>query len=549
MTRSQGPTRRAVMAFGAAAVAGLPRLSFAQTRAVPPPPGEPKGQVIVGLSQEPTKFNPHFPAIEVDQGVWMQVFSPLWMVDPTGDLLPRLAKEIPTVANGGVSPDGLTWRIRLREGVKWHDGAPFGAEDVKFTLDLINNKDFAAGSRTGHNLVRDIQVVSPTELTWRMERAYAPYLAILAWTFIVPKHVLGTGDPNTAPFNNAPIGTGPFRWGERVAGDHITLLANKDYFGPGPYLERLIFKYIPDLTVMYTQFRTGEIDQTGLQGITPDHYDEAKTLAGRVISTYSTAAIETIAPNLEHPALRDKAVRQALYAAINKKAITDAIYYGLPKPTESFLPRESWAFNPDLPVQEYNPAKANKLLDDAGWVRGSDGIRVKGGVRLEFANSTTAGNHVREQAQQLLMQDWKAIGAAMTINNMPAAVIWADFWRLSRFDSLMVGTTYMMGADPEATDRFSSAGIPAKGGSGKNVQQYVNPRVDELLKAGVTTFDQDKRRKIYQEIQALVREDVVFLPLFQYTNVQGIKEGLIGYKPNPNTLVNTWNCETWYWAK
>lgn len=543
-------SRRTFLAAGAAASTALPALTFAQTKPLPPPPSAPKGQVIVGLSQEPTKFNPLMTAIEVDQGIWMNVFSPLWAVDPTGKLLPRLAREIPSVENGGVSADGLSWRIRLREGVKWHDGKPFTADDVKFTLDLINNKDFQSAGRTGHNLVRDIQIVSPTEITWRMESPYAPYAAILAWTFIVPKHVLGAADdPNNAPFNNAPVGTGPFRWAERVPGDHITLVANPDYFGSGPYLERLVFKYIPDLTVLYTQFRTGEIDHIGLQGITADHYEEAKGLPGRQIFAYSTPTIETIYPNHGHKALGEKIVREALYYGINKQAITDTIYYGLPKGTESVLPSESWAFNPDLPKHIYDPAKANKLLDEAGWARGSNGIRAKGGVRLEFANSTTAGNQLREQAQQLLMQDWKKIGAAMTINNMPAAVVWGDFWRQSRFDSLMVGTIYMMGADPEITDRFSSAGTPVKGGAGKNVGQYANPKVDELMKAGISTFDQDKRKAIYREIQTILRDDLVVLPIFQWASVQGVKEGLIGYQVNGNAQVNTWNCETWYWAK
>ena len=125
--------------------------------------------------------------IEVDEGVYFNLFSALWRVDPKGNFLPDLAAEIPTLANGGISADGLSWRIKLRDNVKWHDGTPFTAEDVKFNLDLINNPKFAAGRRAGHELVRDIKVVSPTEITWRMERPYAPYPSILSWTFIVPE--------------------------------------------------------------------------------------------------------------------------------------------------------------------------------------------------------------------------------------------------------------------------------------------------------------------------------------------------------------------------
>ncbi len=513
------------------------------------PPAAPKGQVIVGLSQEPTRFNPLMPAIEVDQGVWWNLFSPLWGVLPDGSFNPMLAKEVPSLENGGISADGLTWRVKLRDDVKWHDGTPFTAEDVKFTIDLINNPKFRAGSRAGHDQVRDLTVVGPHEITWKMAEANAVYISRLAWTFLVPRHILGAvADPNDAPFNNAPVGTGPFVWGERVAGDHLLLRANPHYFGSGPYLERLVFKYIPDMTVMYTQFRTGEIDYTSIQGISPDHYAEAKKLANRVISVNPSASIESITPNLEKPQLADRAVREALYYGMNKKAIIDAIYYGLPTPTESFLPAQSWAYDSTLPKQQHDPARANKILDAAGWARGSDGIRAKGGVRLAFSDSTTAGNYAREQAQQLLIQDWKAIGAALTIRNMPAAVIWGDYYRLSQFDSVMIGVTFGIGSDPDVTDRFASWAIPAKGGSGRNPSQYANAKVDKLLRQGVAEFDPTRRKAIYAGIQQQVREDLAILPMFQYATIEGTKKGLVGYTPNINALSNCWNCGSWYWA-
>ena len=283
------------------------------------------------------------------------------------------------------------------------------ADDVKYTIDLINNPEFRAGRRAGHELVKDIKVVSPTEITWRLEKPYAPYPAILSWTFIVPKHILEKEkDVNNAAFNNAPVGTGAFKWTERVAGDHITLAAHDKFHGDGPYLERLIFKYIPDMTVLYTQFQTGDVDYTGLQGISADKYEEAKGAAGSSGEVASPQPfIENIALNLGLPVFQDLAVRQALLAGMDKDSIIQALYYGVPTPTESFLPKESWAYNPDLPKHAYDPEKAKKLLEDAGWVDSGDGVRAKDGVRLEFANSTTAGNHIREQAQQLLQQNWQ----------------------------------------------------------------------------------------------------------------------------------------------
>jgi peptide/nickel transport system substrate-binding protein len=382
-----------------------------------------------------------------------------------------------------------------------------------------------------------------------MERPYAPYMSILAWTFLVPKHLLdGAADPNATPFNNAPVGTGPFRWGERQPGDHITLLANPHHFEKGPYLERVTFKYIPDLTVLYTQFRTGEIDYIGLQGITPDHYKEAKGLANRNVMAIPQAFVESITLNLGRPQFQDKAVRQALYLAMDKKSIIDDIYYGLPRPTDSFYPRESWAYNDKLPVQTYDPDKAKAILDAAGWKPGAGGVREKNGVRLAFTNSTTAGNHVREQAQQLLQQNWQDIGAAMTIKNMPAAVIWGDYFSQSQYDSVMVGEDFLVGPDPDVTYYFDSHSTPAKGGAGDNTMQYVNPQVDQLLRDGAGTTDQAKRQAIYQQLAGIIRDDLPILPIFQYAMTEGTKAGLNGYKPNINVQVNSWNIAEWYWS-
>ena len=545
------PNRRQFMLLGASAAAGLTvsTSAFAQTERPTNPPGKPRGQVIAALSQEPTVFHPLMPAIEVDQGVWWQVFSPLWFIGPDGKFVPDLVREIPTIENGGISADGLTWKIKLRSDVKWHDGTAFTAEDVKFSLELINNPDFRVRNRVGHSLVKDIKVVAPDEIHWRMEAPYSPYMSILSLTFMVPKHILEkVTDPNSSPFHNAPVGTGPFRWGERVPGDHILLNAHTGYHGKGPYLERVVFKYIPDLTVLYTQFRTGQVDYTGLQGILPNFVQEAKTLRGRKIFVSPVASVEHVAPNLEFGPFVDRTVREALYLAINKKAIIDALNYGLPTLSESFVPQQAWSFQQGLPQHSYDPAKANALLDAAGWVRGAGGVREKGGVKLEFTNSTTSGNAVREQTQQLLMQDWRAIGAAMRVNNMPAAVIWGDFWQQSKFNSVLVSVNFMLGSDPDVTPRFGSGAIPAKGGRGFNTYQYQSPEADRLLAEGARQFDLAQRKVVYGDLQKLIRKDLAILPLFQGFIAEGVKEGLQGFQPNINTSSNCWNIREWFWT-
>lgn len=514
------------------------------------PPSAPEGRVVAGISQEPTTFNPLMPGSEVDQGIWWQLFSTLWLIDAEGNFIPDLALEVPSVENGGLSEDGLSWTVKLRDDAKWHDGTPFTAEDVKFTLELINNPNFKAGNRVGHKLVKDITVVSDHEIKWTMSEPFTPYMSVLSQTFMVPKHILGAAaDPNTADFNSAPVGTGAFRWGERRAGELIRLEANPDYHGDGPFLEEVVFRYIPDQTVLYTQFKAGELDYLGLSGIQPAFEAEARDLPGVRIVGAPMAFVEHVALNLENPIFADKAVRQALFLGMNRKARIEAIYQGRPRETESYVPLGHWAYDDALPEHRYDPEAAKAILDAAGWVPGPDGVRVKDGRRLSFTNSTTSGAQSRELSQQLLQQDWAQIGVEMKIENMPAAVIWGDFWQKSQYESVMVASNFLTGSDPDVTLRFSSKSIPAKGGSGLNTYQYQNPEVDALLAEGTRESDQQKRKEIYRKIQEIIRDDLVFLPVSQSMMVEGVKEKLIGHQPNINTSSNAWNMRTWFWAE
>jgi peptide/nickel transport system substrate-binding protein len=547
-------SRRAFV--GAAAAAGFSvamaerllattTVAAAPARQDEPPQG---GQVIVGLSQEPTIFNPLKSTLEVDRGVQFAIFDSLWRIDPDAVLHANLATEIPSVENGGISDDGLTYTFRLRDDAAWHDGEPFTAADVVFSHQTIMNPDFVPGTRIGHDQVAEISAPDDHTVTMTLAAPYAPFLLTWADTYIVPEHVLAeVEDLNTAEFNStAPVGTGPFTFQERVAGDHITLQANPNYHGPGPYLDTVIFKYVPDLNVLYTQFQTGEVDATGIQGITAENFAEAQTLEGKVIHSEPTGFVEFIYMNHGNPVFQDLAVRQALYAAMDKQNIIDTIYYGVHGPIETYLPTQSWAYNPDLEPHVFDIAAANAILDEAGWAPGDDGIRQKDDVRLSFTNSTTAGNAVREQAQQYLQQTWAEIGVDMQIENMPAAVIWGDYFNQSQYDSVMVGWTNP--PDPDGTSRFHSAYIPAQGGGGQNTMQYKNEELDALWEAGVAELDQEARAEIYRQAQQIMRDDLAYLPIFQYVFIEGTAEGLENYRQNAFVVSNQWNIYEWYWS-
>ena len=507
------------------------------------------GQVIVGLSQEPTLFNPVLSGLEVDRGAQYAIFDSLWRIDENAQLVPNLATEIPTRDNGGVSADGLAYTFKLRQDAKWHDGTPLTAKDVLFTHTKIMDPNIPSPIKLGHDKVASIEAPDDATIRLTLSEPFAPFLIVWGDTYIVPQHILEGQDFLTTDFNSTkPVGSGPFTFVNRTPGETIELAANPTYHGPGPYVDRLIIKYLQDTNILFTQFKTGEVDYTGLQGILASHFEEANTLADRVINKAPTAFVEFINPNFGKPIFQDKAVRQAMYDAMDKENIVAQVYLNIHTPSETYLAETSWANNPDLPKHEYNPDKAKAGLDAAGWTEGDDGIREKEGVKLSFTNSTTAGNDVRAQAQQYLQQTWKDVGIDMQIDNMPPAVIWGDYHTKSQYDTVMVGEISGIGGDPDATARFASSQIPVKTGTGKNTMQYANPEVDRLLAEGARESDQAKRTEIYFQVQSILRDDLAVLPIFHYTIVEGTKKGLTNYKGNAFVVSNMWNINEWYWA-
>lgn len=540
------PMAGALFAQSAAAAGGGASSKSAARAQTTPKKG---GQVIAGLSQEPTLFNPILSNLEVDRGVQYAIFDTLWRIDENAQFVPDLATEIPTVANGGISADGLNYTVKIRTDAKWHDGTPLTIKDVVFTHTTILDPKVPSPIKLGHDKVAKAETPDDFTLKMTLSEPFAPFLIVWSDTYIVPQHILQGQDLTTSDFNSTkPVGSGPFTFVSRTPGESIELAANPAYHGPGPYLDKLIVKYLQDTNILFTQFKTGEVDYTGLQGILASNYVEAQTLADRVINKAPTSFVEFIYPNFGNPIFGDKAVRQAMYDAMDKENILSTIYLDIHTNSETYLAESSWANDPNLPKHEYSPDKAKAGLDAAGWTVGDGGVRAKDGVKLSFTNSTTKGNNVREQAQQYLQQTWKDVGIDMQIDNMPPAVIWGDYYQKSKFDTVMVGEISGVGGDPDATARFASTQIPVQSGAGKNNMQYKNPELDTLLAQGAKEVDQQKRKAIYYKVQEIVRADLAVLPIFHYTNVEGTKAGLTNYKGNAFVVSNMWNVNEWFWA-
>ena len=552
LSRRDALKRAAALGLSASAIAAwsqaVDAAPDARGRAVDARAQAAGGEVIVGTSQETVNYNPLTYANNgPDTAPEVLMFDSLMKIMPDGSLTANLASEVPTVANGGISADGLTWTFKLRTDVKWHDGQPFSSADVKFTYDTVMTGK-GIRSKLGHDRVGNFQTPDDATVVITLKEAYAPFS--LVWTqgttAVIPKHILDGKDLLTDPFNtSAPVGTGPFKFVEHVGGDHLTVERNPDYhLGPAK-LDRVILKVIPELPTLYTQLKTGEIDLIDYQGIPADRFEEAQKTDGIVAFSYPGSYVEFIYFNNGKPQFQEKAVKQALSHAIDVDTILETIYYNTQPKTVTYLSPAHWAYNGNVTAYPFDLDAANKLLDAAGWVKGGDGVRAKNGVKLSFTNSTTAGNTNREAAQQIIQQDWKSIGVDMQINNMPAAVVWADYTVQSQFDTLMVAWNDAISSDPDCTSRLHSKFIPAEGNAGANYVQFKNADADKLMEQGASEIDQAKRKDIYAQLQVLLAEEVPWAPMFNNTNLFGRSVKLQGYVVHPLCDSNLWNASEW----
>lgn len=543
MTRFADPSRRRVLAGAGSlglAAAALPRAARAQSR----------DRIIIAMSQEPVQFNP---LLYVNSGTENVpeacMFDALWDVDEAGRFIPNLAVEVPSRENGRVSPDGLVWKITLKRDVKWSDGQPFTARDVEFTYQTIMNPSVAARSRVGFDLIKNLKVVDDLNVEIELSRPFSPFLWAWQSMHIVPRHILGAeANINTAHFNAEPIGTGPFTLKSRVAGSYMTYDRNPNYHRGPAKVRQIVHKFVPELLVMYSQMKTGEIDYLGLSGVPADRWAEAKTLPNIVFVALPQPWVQFVYFNCGKPQFADPKVRKALYMALEiEKSLKDVYFDTYPR-TLSYLHPSHWAYDHTLKDETPNPTLAAKMLDEAGWKPGPDGIREKDGAKMSFTMSTTAGNQARQGCQALFQQNWKAIGVDMQIKNMPASVVWGEYTTKSQYDTLLVAWEPTVGMDPDYTARAHSKMIPNKTGQGSNYTQYSNAEVDALLEKGVTITDPEERKPIYARIQEILLDEVPFAPHGASQQGQAYKKGMTGVKPNAYTVDATWNIQDWGWA-
>jgi peptide/nickel transport system substrate-binding protein len=522
------------------------------------------GTAIIAIWQEPSTLAPHYANQTVSSIVTYGVLEGLAETTNAGEYVPTLAKAVPTVANGGVTVNGdkIDVKWELQPGLKWSDGSPVTSADIKFTWEIWM-KDPKVNTRTGFDQITAIDTPNETTAVLHYKSIYAPYP--LNFDSLMPKKLLeNEADISKTDYNRKPMGTGPFKITDFKAGDSITLEKNANYrFAPEkPYLDKVIFRSVPSVEVAMAQLKAGEVN--AVWNLTAAQSVDLEKISGITLQTVPGPSVERIelntAQNKEntdpasvHPVLGDIEMRKALLYATPKQQIIDKLFFGKAQVGASPVSQGWAAFKG--PQEGYDPKKANDTLDKAGWVKGSDGIRSKNGVRASLGYTTTTGDATREKVQQVLLDEWKAIGVEVKIQNQPSSVLLSgsctskDPRKLGSFD--MVQFASAPGIDPHSTvlPRYHSKNIPtAANCAGQNYTRVKNADMDKAIDAAGATLDLAQRKASYATALKLLNDAYVIIWLYDRADIDARQDALRGWEPNAWQRF-TWQIENWYIKK
>jgi peptide/nickel transport system substrate-binding protein len=412
-----------------------------------------------------------------------------------------------------VSKDEMTITFYLRKGVKWHDGEEVTTEDVDFTYRYMIDPKTPTAYAESFRQVRRVEIVDRYTYRVTYDKPYAP--GLLSWgIWILPQHILEPAwkagvDLRTTQQNRRPVGSGPYRFVEWKTGEKVVLESNHDYFEGRPYINRVVYRIIPDPSTIFLELKAKNIDMAGLTPIQfrrQTEYPAFQKAFHRY--QYLSNGYAYLGFNLRDPRFQDRRVRQAMSHAIDKQEIIDGILLGLARPAVGPYKPGTWWYKADVKTFPFDPERAKALLAEVGWKPGSDGILEKEGKPFSFTIRTNQGNLVRQQTAEIIQRRLRAIGIDVKIHVVEWAAFINTFIRKKDYEAIILG--WGLGTDPDQYEIWHSS---KTGPEELNHISYSNPKVDELLEAGRRTFDQAKRTAIYGKLQEIMAEDqpVVFL--------------------------------------
>ena len=471
------------------------------------------------------------------------VIEGLVTTDEHMNVIPVLAAELPTLANGGVvmRPGGgmdVTWK--LRPGVKWHDGRAHTSADVKFTADAMISGDWKPESTDGFDRILSVDTPDSLTAVVHYKEVYAPYqMQFLRGT--LPKHLLDGRDIDKATdYNRSPMGTGPYRVAEWKTGEYVLLEKAPNYWRGAafPKIDRILFRFLANTTTRINQLKAGEVHLVPL--VPWDKVRELKTVPSIRLNQVLGNGYEHVTLNQRHfPPFADVRVRRALAHAIDRELLVRTILDGLVTTVNGPIQPLSWAYEPNVATYAFDPAKARSMLDDAGWRTGASGIRSKDGRSLAFTIITQAGFAIRENVAQAIQKQFKDVGVDAQVKLLDGTSI-SPVWFSGDFDAML--HWWQQGADPEITTFFAADKIPP---AGRNIDYLEDAELTRLLYASDRTVDRAERRELLRQVQQRVATLVPELFLYNTSKIDAVPATLRQFKGNPSNAGPFWNVHEW----
>ena len=398
-----------------------------------------------------------------------------------------------------VSPDGLIITFKLRKNVKWHDGQPFTSKDVKFTYDILVDTNTKTPYSSSFVLVKELKIIDDYTVKVYYDKPFAPNLE--SWGMpIVPEHVFKGYDFNEAPANRKPVGTGPYKFESWQTDQKVVLTANHDYFEGRPRINKYIVRIVPDASVQFLELRNESLDSVSLS---PDQWNAYESFFKQYNKyRFPTFTFTFMGFNRLRKPFDDKDFRKAIELAINKKDVIDGVLLGTGIEVNGIYPPQSWAYK-ELPDSEYNPAKAVEILESIGFKDiNNDGYLEYKGKPFEFTITTNQGNKQRELTAEIIQEHLKKAGIKANIRIIEFSTFINQYIAKRDFDSVIIGWSTTL--DPDQYSLWHSKQTASRQ---YNFLSYDNSRVDTLFEEARSTFDQEKRKKMYHEIQDIMLED------------------------------------------
>jgi peptide/nickel transport system substrate-binding protein len=462
--------------------------------------------------------------------------------------VPELATDVPTLANGGISKDELTYVYHLRRGVKWQDRVPFDAADVVFTWHAVMNKRNNVPSTVGYDLITSIDVRDPYTIAVHLKKRFAPFVATFFGPSgtpypVLPKHLLAQlPDINRAAYNSAPVGTGPFIVQHWQRGSKIVFKANPNYWRGVPKLKEIWYSPTPDENTGVTLLKSHDSDLD--YNLASAQYPDVQNIAGyhNVLTPFTQYS--QLALNLKSPNLADVRVRRALWYALDVKRLIATITHGVETPGYTDQPSFLWAYNPNTVHYLFDPAKARALLDAAGWHNGPDGVRVKNGQRLTLTIAGVTGSATGNAANVQAQNAWHAVGFDVGVKLYPTSLFFSSYGaggivQTGKFDAAFY--SWVNGVDPDDSTLWMCDQMPP---NGQNVYHYCNPALDAQERIAITSSDQNVRKHAYDAIQAMLANDVPTIVTWYQRRLSVVNGDLKNWKP-AHAVSSFWNSYEW----